>query len=76
MADKITARYYTDQNPPPSDKSLGITLASVGDIIKIKAVDDNGSPTEYEKLSVTSETLKFYLYNGNEITKKILVVNE
>lgn len=76
MAEKLKAKYYTDQNPPPSDKSLGITGASVGDIIKIKAVDGNGSPTDYEKLSVTSETLKFYLYNGDEITKNILVVSE
>ena len=48
MVDKITTRYYTDQNPPPSDKSLGVAGASVGDIIKVKVVDENGKPTEWE----------------------------
>lgn len=31
-----------------SDISLGVTGASVGDIIKVKAVDENGKPTEWE----------------------------
>lgn len=31
-----------------TDISLGLTGASVGDIIKVKAVDENGKPTEWE----------------------------
>ncbi len=31
-----------------SDISLGITSAAVGDIVKVKAVDANGKPTEWE----------------------------
>lgn len=31
-----------------SIKSLGITSAAVGDIVKVKAVDENGKPTEWE----------------------------
>ena len=31
-----------------TDISLGVTGASVGDIIKVKAVDDSGKPTEWE----------------------------
>lgn len=31
-----------------SIKSLGITSAAVGDIVKVKAVDTNGKPTEWE----------------------------
>lgn len=31
-----------------TDISLGVTSASVGDIIKVKAVDDNGKPTAWE----------------------------
>lgn len=30
------------------DISLGITSAAVGDIVKVKAVDDSGKPTEWE----------------------------
>lgn len=33
-----------------TDISLGLTGASVGDIVKVKAVDDNGMPTEWEAL--------------------------
>lgn len=31
-----------------TDISLGITSAAVGDIVKVKAVDENGKPTEWE----------------------------
>ena len=34
--------------PSGADISLGLTSASVGDIIKVKAVDANGKPTEWE----------------------------
>ena len=34
-----------------TDISLGVTGASVGDIIKVKAVDDSGKPTEWEAVT-------------------------
>lgn len=36
-----------------TDISLGVTGASVGDIIKVKAVDDSGKPTEWETAGYT-----------------------
>ena len=35
-----------------TDISLGITSAAVGDIVKVKAVDENGKPTEWEVASI------------------------
>lgn len=37
-----------------TDISLGLTSASVGQIIKVKAVDGNGKPTEWEAADVES----------------------
>ena len=37
-----------------SDLSLGLTSAQVGQIIKVKAVDDNGKPTQWEAGEMTS----------------------
>lgn len=34
-----------------SDLSLGLTSAQVGQIVKVKAVDDNGKPTQWEALN-------------------------
>ena len=34
--------------PTGTDISLGVTGASVGDIVKVKAVDENGKPTAWE----------------------------
>lgn len=36
-----------------TDISLGITSAAVGDIVKVKAVDENGKPTEWETAGYT-----------------------
>lgn len=41
----IETKYYTNANEP---KSLGLASAAVGQIPKIKAVDSNGVPTEWE----------------------------
>lgn len=38
---------------PDEVKSLGITGAAAGDILRVKAVDDNGKPTEWETISTT-----------------------
>ena len=37
-----------------TDISLGVTGATVGDIIKVKAVDDSGKPTAWEALQMAS----------------------
>ena len=40
--------------PTGTDISLGLTGASVGDIIKVKAVDDSGKPTAWEAAQMLS----------------------
>lgn len=47
----IETKYYTDANEP---KSLGLASAAVGQIPKIKAVDSNGVPTEWEATAMPS----------------------
>lgn len=45
---------YLKENPPSSsaDISLGLTSATVGQTIKVKAVDADGKPTEWEAAEV------------------------
>lgn len=38
----------------PTDISLGLTSASVGQIIKVKSVDNTGKPTEWEAVDIPS----------------------
>lgn len=45
----IETKYYTTGNEP---KSLDITSAAVGQIPKVKAVDSNGRPTEWESVEL------------------------
>ena len=40
--------------PGGGDISLGLTAASVGQTIKVKAVDENGKPTEWEAVDMLS----------------------
>lgn len=47
----IETKYYTTGNEP---KSLDITSAAVGQIPKVKAVDSNGRPTEWESVELPS----------------------
>lgn len=47
----IETKYYTNANEP---KSLGLASAAVGQIPKIKAVDSNGVPTEWEATALPS----------------------
>lgn len=47
----IETKYYTNANEP---KSLGLASAAVGQIPKIKAVDSNGVPTEWESAELPS----------------------
>lgn len=41
-----------------TDISLGVTSAAVGDIIKVKAVDENGKPTAWEAAGMHSAFVK------------------
>ena len=45
-----------------TDISLGVTGASVGDIVKVKAVDGTGKPTEWEAAKLTDEWVKIGEY--------------
>lgn len=47
----IETKYYTNANEP---KSLGLASAAVGQIPKVKAVDSNGVPTEWEAADMAS----------------------
>ena len=47
----IETKYYTTGNEP---KSLGLASAAVGQIPKVKAVDSNGVPTEWEPAELLS----------------------
>lgn len=47
----IETKYYTNANEP---KSLGLISAAVGQIPKVKAVDSNGVPTEWEAADMAS----------------------
>lgn len=59
---------------PSSDPSLGITAATVGQTIRVKAVDDAGKPTEWEAvdqrhtLSVTVNTQDGVTVTGQTVT--------
>ena len=44
--------------PTGTDISLGIPSAVVGDIVKVKAVDESGKPTEWEAVSEQYELLR------------------
>ena len=48
----IETKYYTNANEP---KSLGLASAAVGQIPKVKAVDSNGVPTEWEAIDGRSD---------------------
>ena len=48
----IVTKHYSDKNEP---KSIGITGATVGQIPKVKAVDSNGVPTEWEAIDGRSD---------------------
>jgi hypothetical protein len=47
----IETKYYTTGNEP---KSLGLASAAVGQVPKVKAVDSNGVPTEWEPAELPS----------------------
>lgn len=58
----IETKYYTNANEP---KSLGLASAAVGQIPKIKAVNSNGVPTEWEAADMASELLIVKITDNN-----------
>ena len=54
-------------------KSLGLTSAAVGQIPKIKAVDSNGVPTEWEPVTLSSDM--FYVLDIVEIKGDTATIN-
>lgn len=66
-----------------SDISLGITSAAVGDIVKVKAVDESGKPTEWESygwetiadIIVESEDVIYYRWDVSNKTEFIVLVS-
>lgn len=57
--------------PGENDISLGLSSAAVGDIIKVKAVDDNGTPTAWESaaMPVFNANKPWELINSVTLTK-------
>ena len=53
------------------DISLGLTAASVGQTIKVKAVDENGKPTEWE--AAKEKTLKWITVHKSTLTEEATV---
>lgn len=49
---KAVSEYLTEH--PIDDVSLGLTSAMVGQIIKVKAVDESGKPTEWQTVDMPS----------------------
>lgn len=47
---------YVDKSLGSSDLSLGLTAAKVGQTIKVKAIDADGKPTEWEAVDAASGT--------------------
>lgn len=45
-------KIYIYDGPGENDISLGLSNAAVGDIIRVKAVDDNGTPTAWESAAM------------------------
>lgn len=46
---------YLEQNPPASGGGIDVTGAEVGQTIVVKAVDENGVPTEWEPAELISD---------------------
>lgn len=54
-----------------TDISLGVTGASVGDIIKVKAVDESGKPTAWE---AAESTTPYSIISQGDITEDISIL--
>ena len=58
---QIATKQYVDNSIAAggTDISLGLTSASVGQTIKVKAIDENGKPTEWEAANMPSGESSF-----------------
>lgn len=54
----IETKYYTNANEP---KSLGLASAAIGQIPKVKAVDSNGIPTEWEAATFSGSSSDYVI---------------
>lgn len=54
-----------------TDISLGLTSAQVGQIIKVKAVDDNGKPTQWEAVDMPSGLPKVTETNNGQFLRVV-----
>lgn len=67
---------------PTADNTLGLTGATVGQIAKISAVDDNGKPTAWEPVDMPSGgggTIKWYIVADGTIdeeTNKLVITED
>ena len=68
---QIATKQYVDNSIAASgtDISLGLTSASVGQTIKVKAVDESGKPTEWEVADMPTGEEDFELIFSDTITE-------
>lgn len=59
-----TKKYVDDNAAASADKTLGISTATVGQTIKVKAVDDDGKPTEWEAVDMPNSATEEYVDNN------------
>lgn len=75
---QINAKNITTETeaPPATDISLGLQNAAVGDIIKVKAVDDNGTPTAWESAAMPDNQENWELIRDITLTEETAGVGE
>ena len=78
IADQATAltalkKKVAEKAVPEPDISMGLTGATVGSIIKVKAVDTEGKPTAWETMKLAPEEWTFTLDDESTVTKTVLV---
>lgn len=77
--DEIAALLETKAAGGSTDLSLGLTSASVGQIIKVKAVDEDGKPTEWETAEMAGgdkwELIKYILIPEGAEEANALTIN-
>mgnify|MGYP007084305234 CR=1 FL=1 len=67
---------WQDTIEPKAEIGLGIQNATVGDIIKVKAVDDNGTPTAWESAAMPDNEENWELIRDITLTEETAGVGE
>lgn len=62
--------------PTGTDISLGVTSAAVGDIVKVKAVDGNGKPTEWEAVGGSTKYRQIIDFTVTELADSFQFTND